>query len=460
MVRAGARRGYALMPGRSRTQPAERSEPTIGAVGPGIGEEQAAFVAPRRRRYWIWFAAVALAMALSAAGWHFWRTGEAPPPSYVTAPVERGSIEDTITAIGTLQPLGFVDVGTQVSGQLGKLHVDVGDRLAQGDLLAEIISTIYQARVEAGRAQLLAQRAQLADRQAQLVLARQQFERQERLMREGATSQDAHQSAAAVFGSAAAQVDVLRAQIQNTESTLKADEANLGYTKIYAPMAGTVVSLTAKQGQTLNANQQAPIILRIADLSTMTVTAQVSEADVGRLPMGMEAYFTTLGLGSKRWYGILRKILPTPEVINNVVLYNALFDVPNPTGELMTQMTAQVFFVAAAAENALLIPMAALVPPQAARPRAGGDGRPRPEPTVNRNEAAAQATNPQAVNRRSVQVLRDDGSVEQRSVRIGVTNRVSAQVLEGLEPGERVIVGGRRPAQAPAEAPRPTPRLS
>ncbi len=409
---------------------------------------------PRPLRFWPWVAILAVVAAAIAAGWQLWRGGEAPPVSYVTAPVERGSIEDTVTAIGMLQPLGFVDVGTQVSGQLGKLHVDVGDRLAQGDLLAEIVSTIYQARVEAGRAQLLAQRAQLADRQAQLMLARQQFERQERLMRENATSQDAQQSAAAVFGSAAAQVEVLKAHIQNPESTLKADEANLSYTRIYAPMAGTVVSLSAKQGQTLNANQQAPIILRIADLSTMTVTAQVSEADVGRLTLGMDAYFTTLGLGSKRWQGTLRKILPTPEVINNVVLYNALFDVPNPSGELMTQMTAQVFFVAAAAENALLIPVAALLPLQSGRPsRVGGDSRPRPETTVPRGEAASAAG-----GRRTVQVLREDGTVEQRAVRIGVANRVAVQVLDGLSEGEQVIVGGRRPVQTPGEAPRPAPQ--
>jgi len=373
--------------------------------------------------------AVALAL-VAIVVWIVWRDGQAEQVSYQTAAVERGSVEDTVTAIGTLQPYDFVDVGTQVSGQLGKLHVDVGDRVSEGTLLAEIVATIFQARVDANRAQLLAQRAQLADRQAQLILARQQFERQERLLRENATSQDAHQSAAAALGSASAQVEVLKAQIQNTESTLKADMANLGYTKIYAPMSGTVVSLTAKQGQTLNANQQAPIILRIADLSTMTVTTQVSEADIGRLTIGMDAYFTTLGLGSKRWRGTLRKILPTPEVVNNVVLYNALFDAPNPTGELMTQMTAQVFFVVAAANDALLIPLAALNQQQGGRNARPGDA-PRPP--------AARTDRP-----RTVQVLRKDGTIEQRTVRIGVTNRVSAEVLEGLEVGEQVVVGVQR----------------
>src|SRR5688500_17456296 len=131
-------------------------------------------------------------------------------------------------------------------------------------------------------------------------------------------------------------------------------------------MAGTVVTQAAKQGQTLNANQSAPIVLRIADLSTMTVQTQVSEADVSRLSVGMPVYFTTLGDQRKRWYGKLRQINPTPEVVNNVVLYNALFDVENPDRALMTQMTAQVFFVVAQAKDAVLVPVGALRPVGAA----------------------------------------------------------------------------------------------
>ena len=160
-----------------------------------------------------------------------------------------------------------------------------------------------------------------------------------------------------------------RRRSSRRESTLRGDEANLGYTKIYAPIAGTVVSQAAKQGQTLNANQQAPIVMRIADLSTMTVQAQVSEADVPKLRVGMDVYFTTLGGDNRRFYGKLRQIPPTPTVVNNVVLYDALFDVANPNQALMTQMTAQVFFVAASAKDAVLVPLAALRAVAAARRR-------------------------------------------------------------------------------------------
>lgn len=173
---------------------------------------------------------------------------------YATVAVERGDIEDSTTAVGTLQPLEYVDVGTQVSGQLRKIHVQIGQVVQARDLLAEIDPTVYMTRVEASRAQLLNLNAQLADKQSQLELARLQFERQTNLMKAKATSEEAFQSSKAVLGSATAQVAALRAQIQNIGSTLRGDEANLSYTKILAPMAGTVVSQTAKQGQTLNAN--------------------------------------------------------------------------------------------------------------------------------------------------------------------------------------------------------------
>ena len=171
-----------------------------------------------------------------------------------------------------------------------------------------------------------------------------------------ATSEDAYQSSLSALRSAEAGVNSIKAQIEQTTSTLEGDQVTLGYTKIYAPMAGTVVSVTAKQGQTLNANQSAPVILRVADLSTMTVWTQVSEADVPKLKTGMAAYFTILGAPRKRWDGKLRQILPTPENVNNVVLYTALFDVDNKDGDLMTQMTAQVFFVISGAKDAISVP--------------------------------------------------------------------------------------------------------
>ena len=346
----------------------------------------------------------------AVAAWGYLRDEASADPGLATAEVTRGEIEDTVTALGTLQPLQYVDVGVQVSGQLRKIHVAIGDQVRQGDLLAEIDPRIYEARVQADRATLASLEAQRAERQAQRTLAERQYDRQKGLLQANATSREAFEGAEAALEVAKAQIAALNAQITHAQSTLEGDETNLGYTKIYAPMSGTVVSLEARQGQTLNSSQQTPIVLRLADLDTMTVRTQVSEADVNRLAPGMPVYFNTLGQPERQWSGTLRQVLPTPEVVNNVVLYNALFDVPNPDQVLMSQMTAQVFFVLERTADTLLAPMAALGP-------------------VTGHGAS------------TVHVVGPGGRVEQRAVTIGVRNRISAEVLSGLAEGERIVIG-------------------
>ncbi|MBN9570744.1 MAG: efflux RND transporter periplasmic adaptor subunit, partial [Alphaproteobacteria bacterium] len=263
-------------------------------------------------------------------------TGEA----FVTAPATRGNIENTVTALGNLQPRNYVDVGAQATGQLKKLYVNIGDTVKQGQLLAEIDPQVASAKVAVDEGNLANLRAQQNDRQAQLALANANFERQKRLLAAGATAASNYDAA-----EQAAQLNAIKAQIAASQSQLDGDKVTLGYTKIYAPMSGTVVSVSIKQGQTINSVQQAPTILQIADLTKMTVWTQVSEADVPKLKVGMPAYFTTLGQPGKRWTGVLQQIQPTPTITNNVVLYTATFDVANPDNVLMTQMTAQVFFI-------------------------------------------------------------------------------------------------------------------
>jgi len=406
--------------------------------------------APPRRApaRWLRFRRPTLVLAacalLAAGGYYVWRTWFGPEPSgtgLITAVAQRGNLEDAITATGMLQPKDFVDVGTQVSGQLKTLLVDVGTVVKAKQLLAEIDPSVYQSKVDGDRALLLNQQAQLAEKQAQLALAELQFTRQQNLMREDATTADALEIAEAARKSALAQVNSIKAQMQQTESTLRGDEANLGYTKIYAPIAGTVVSQAAKQGQTLNANQQAPIVMRIADLATMTVEAQVSEADVPKLHVGMDVYFTTLGGDNRRYYGRLRQIMPTPTLVNNVVLYDALFDVANPDQTLMTQMTAQVFFVAASAKDAVLVPLAAL------RPVASED-RSRSARGAGERASGNDPRSQFASGHALVSVVGADGNVVDRDVKVGVMSRVSAQIVSGLEPGERVVIGTRAPVAA------------
>ncbi|WP_428416216.1 efflux RND transporter periplasmic adaptor subunit [Methylibium sp.] len=339
---------------------------------------------PRWRRFLanraLW---VLLALLLIVGGGYMaWRLVYGQPSlreQYQFATVQRADIQDLVTATGTVQPRDYVDVGAQVSGQLKRLHVEVGSIVKAGDLLAEIDPTVLTATVDARRAGLRNQRATLAERESQYALAQLLLSRQRNLMKDDATTTESLQQAEASAKAAKAQIDAIKATIEQTESTLRADEANLNYAKIYAPLAGTVVSVTARQGQTLNANQSAPTILRIADLSTMTVQTQVSEADVSKLRQDMTVYFTTLGSQGRRWYGTLRKVEPTPTVTNNVVLYNALFDVPNNNQALMTNMTAQVFFIASEAKDALVVPVAAIGSGGGGAGRAGGARRERGE---------------------------------------------------------------------------------
>ena len=453
----------------------------------------------RKRSALGWSIALLLLAALSGGGWFAWKTWSgqnAASERVVTATAQRGDLEDAITATGTLQPRDFVDVGTQVSGQLKVLRVAIGDRVKAGDLLAEIDPTVFQSRVDADQAQLRNQQAQLADKQSQLALAELQQARQRGLMAENATTAEALQSAEAAVRSLNAQIASIRAQMQQTESSLHGDEANLSYTKIYAPMPGTIASLPAKQGQTLNANQQAPTILRVADLSIMTVQAQVSEADVPKLTLGMEVYFTTLGGDGRRWYGKLRQINPTPTIVNNVVLYDALFDVSNSTGELMTQMTAQVFFIAASAKDAVIVPITALRPVGGEGRRRGGGGGKRDSAKADNGKSETEKTERPAAKqgggdakasggrpgrpgeagfgvdprslyasgRAMLRVAKEDGTFEDREVKLGMMNRVSAQILEGIEPGEQVQIAARAPgaaggAQKGQGAPKFAPRI-
>ncbi len=350
--------------------------------------------------------------------------------------VTRGDIENVVPSAGSLQPLTFVDVGAQVSGQLQTLHVEAGDQVNEGDLLAEIDATVQMANVASIRAQLQRLQAQLQDRRAQLQLARIQAERQERLMEENATSAEEYDSAEANLASADAQLRSTEAEIEQTRSELQGEEALLGYSRIYAPMSGTISSIVAQEGQTLNANQSAPTILQIADLSKMTVSTQVSEADVSRLYNGMDAYFTTLGGGNNRWTGHLRQVLPTPEVLNNVVLYTALFDVENSGGELMTQMTAQVFFVVGAAYDVTRVPVGAIRYEGRGERRNAREGGTiaggSPQPGRDQAEGPGRPA--------SVMVRAANGDTVPREVRIGVSDRIYAEVISGLEEDEEVVV--------------------
>jgi macrolide-specific efflux system membrane fusion protein len=277
-------------------------------------------------------------------------------------------------------------------------------------LIAEIDPILTETALTAAKAGLDNIISQRNMKQAQLVLAKVLRDRNDLLFAqgEGAISASDHDITRANYDVALDDVASLSAQIKQARAAVDTAKANLGYTKITAPMAGEVVSITLLEGQTLNANQQAPNILRIADISTVTVWAQVSEADIVRVKLDQDVYFSILG-DSRRWNSKVRQILPTPELINNVVFYDVLIDVPNPEGELKIQMTAQVFIVLARAKDVLLIPTSAI---------------------GNASEGSEV----------KVRVLKADGSVEQRAIKIGIKSEILAEVTDGLKEKELVVI--------------------
>ena len=419
---------------------------------------------PLLLRRWKLIALGVGALAVAGYTYHRLNPGE-QAPTYQTAEATRGDIEVTISAAGTVTPRETVSVGAQVSGQLEELLVEVGDHVEVGDLLAQIDATIAMTSVEANRAQLRELQASRKQQQASLDLARAEAERAQMLFDADALARADYESAQASFAIAQGQLEGIDAQIERQTSTLQADIAELEFTKIYAPITGTVTALEATEGQTLNANQTAPTILTIADLSVMTVEADVSEADVMRIENGQQAWFTTLGDSERRWETEVRQVLPTPEVLNDVVLYKALLDIDNPAGQLKPEMTAQVFFVTGSATDAVLVPIAALqaaperpavespavadsagggdrrggfMQADASTPTAGGPARPA---DVRRDGfRAAREANPDA-EIGMVLVMGDDGEPMPRPVLVGLKTRSQAEIVYGLEAGETIVVG-------------------
>ena len=379
-----------------------------------------------------WLAMVTVLLLLAAGGWWWWRPPPVLPP---TARVSRADIQLLITATGTVEPRRYVDVGAQVSGQVKRIHVQVGDDVKRGQLLMEIDPDVQQAVVEGARASLASLQAQEVEQRIQMRLASQQLKRRRRLLKQDAATREDLENAEAALEMAQARIASLQAKMQETRATLRAEETRLSYTRIYAPMDGTVIALEAREGQTLNATYQTPRMMRIADLATMTVRTRVSEADVQGVTAGMPVWFSPLvaRLGHeeapRRWHGKVRQVLPAPDLppgssqgdggqdgsasatTPTVVNYTALFDVDNADGVLRPQMTAQVSFVARSAPGVLAVPMAAL------------ERQPDAPPGTYQTRLRLA-----------------DGSALQRTVRIGVTDLVLGEVREGLDEGDEVLL--------------------
>jgi len=379
--------------------------------------------APARQK--AWWSVVALVLVLG--GGYALYARQSPPPAppkpipvkLETVAVERADLEQVVNATGNVVAQDYVDVGSKVAGQISDVDVVVGEAVKAGKLLATVAPAVQSSRIENNRATLARLKAELAGQNAQLDFAQLQFQRQTQLKAENATREESYESSRMNMYAAASRVDATNAQIQQTEAAIREDEAVQKQTRIEAPVSGTIVTLNARPGQMVSANQE--VLMRIADLSRMTVQVPVSEEDVTRLQKGMTAYFTTPGYPGKRWSGKLRQImlLPTDDSgrQGKKAYYTVLFDVANPSRELMSGMSADVYFVLARAEHVPAIPRSLVTKP-------GMDGT------------------------QTVKVVLADGTLETRKIKIGIRDGERAQVLSGLKEGEQVLLPANPPAPA------------
>jgi membrane fusion protein, macrolide-specific efflux system len=379
----------------------------------------------------------AVAITAAVATWLLMSRAEAEKEASNTGNVIEivsDDIEEMVTAQGKLEPKNYVDVGAQVSGQLKTVRIAIGDNVKAGDLIAEIDPQIYEARLAGNEARFRTLEAQRVEQQVIVNQAQQMRGRNETLQKSGAVSKQASEDAETALKIASAKLAAVEAQIDESRSTIAGDKASLNYTRIFAPMSGTVVLQGVRAGQTLNASQSAPTIVQLADLDTMTVRAQVAEADIMRIKAGMPVYFKTLGSRERRWQGKVRQLLPSPEVINDVVLYNVLVDVDNADRQLMSGMSTQMFFVVGKAKNVPVLPTAALM-------------RRAPRQDSEKGEAY------------QVQVAEGDGSSE-RIVHVGLMDRSKAEIRAGLSLGDRIILPQpQQQTDRPSGGGRRTPRL-
>lgn len=347
----------------------------------------------------------------------------APPVKLDTVATRIGDIQQTVDAAGKLQLHKWADTYAQIGGQVKDVLVTVGDTVKTDQSLLEITPAQQPTKVESNRAQMARLQADLADQQAQREFAQLQFERQTQLKAQNATREEAFESARMSASSANARLDAITAQIHQLEATLKIDEEARQKTLVKSPIAGTVVSLNARPGQMVAAAQPAAPLVRIADLSDMTVAARVAESDVTRLRPGMAAHFTTPGYPGKRWSGKLRQVIPIPA--DNTgdqgkeAFYIVLFEVKNPDHALMSGMSAKVQFVVAQARDAMLLPAKAL--------------------------GAVDDEGLYTVN-----VVDGSQRVTARKVKIGLRNAQDVQILSGLAESDRVLAG---PVAPPARTP-------
>jgi len=364
------------------------------------------------------FAALVVVGGAVVVGWTFWAPSQAAVEP-ATVAVTRGDVEQTVLASGALEARSVTSVGAEVSGRIQTLAVKLGDVVDKGALIAEIDSVDQQNAVKSAEASLANMRAQLSAKQADLKTAQAALERADKLKAQSLLSAADQLTAEANLASAQAAIASLEAQISQSELAVDAAKLNLERTSITAPVGGTIVAVLVTEGQSVNAAQSAPTIVKIADLDTMLIKAQISEADITRVAPGQSATFTILGDPNTKIDATLLSVEPAPDAIttadnglsgsDNAVYYNGIFSVPNPEHRLRIAMTAQVTIVIDAARDVLTLPASLL-----------GSADRRGLYHVGVYDEAS-------------------GKVRPAEVKVGLTDNITAEITEGLTEGDKVV---------------------
>jgi HlyD family secretion protein len=375
-------------------------------------------------------------VAIAGAAYALYRRHEraAPEARYRTEAASRGAVAETVTATGTISAVTTVQVGSQVSGIIARLHADYNSPVRRGQLLAELDPTPFEAQVEQRRADRT--RAEVQARAAEVA-----FRRSERLLGEKLLAEAEFDAARATYEAAVAQVD-------QAHAALRQSETNLSYTRIFSPIDGVVVARQYDVGQTVAASFQAPTLFTIAeDLTQMQVQADVDQSDISRIAVGQVARFTVDAYADETFEGTISQIRLNATQTQNVITYPVIADVANPGLKLRPQMTADVTIEVARVENALRVPNAALrfrpvgTAAEGAAARDAGPGTGGGGPVARAAEALGGGA-PGSRRRQAVHILRDGGVLQAVPVRTGISDGRFTAILEGeLQEGDPVAIG-------------------
>ena len=364
-------------------------------------------------------------VSLLLLGWlaWYWVNGGPPPVQYKTTLVDRGPITSLVTATGTVNPVVSVTVGSQVSGKIAALFADFNSVVTKGQALAQIDQQPFKARVSQARAALKSARGNLAKAKNLAAQRKRERDRMAALRTQAFVSQADLDLAETNFRDALAQVEVNQAQVDQAEATLASAELDLGYTTIYSPVNGIVVSRNVDVGQTVAASFQTPTLFVIAqDLTQMQVHSNVSEADVGGVAEGKAARFRVDAYPKHFFEGTVTQVRNAPISVQNVVTYDVVITVDNTDLKLKPGMTANVTIITAKKESPLRVPNGAL------RFR-------MPNAPVDKKVS-------------QVWVLAPDRTVRQSVVTTGIADSLFTEIDEGpVKEGDAVIVGIETPEE-------------